>query len=219
MLGDLLQDLRHGARSLRRSPGFTAAVVLTLALGLGANAAIFSLVNAVLLRPLPVRDPQALVRFSVGRPSLSGAWGEPTRLLDVYTRSLYQRLRAERGEGLLDLAAQQSRPVNTLVRWRSGEPTPEVAPARAVSGNFLDVVGAPMAAGRGLGSDDDRAGAAPVVVLSHGYWQRRFGGDAQVLGASLTVNGASYTVVGILGAGFAGITAGEPTDLWVPLAQ
>jgi predicted permease len=214
-----VSDLRFALRQLRRSPGFTAAVVLTLGLGLGANTAIFSLVNAVLLRPLPVAAPDALVRFSLGRPSAAGTWGEPTRLLDVYSRPLYQRLRAERGEELLDLAAQQSRPVNTVVRWRAGEPPPEVAPARAVSGNFLAVVGAPVVVGRGLSDDDDRAEAAAVVVLSHGYWQRRFGGDPGVLGASLALNGAAYTVVGILGPGFTGITAGEPTDLWVPLAQ
>src|SRR5688500_20017271 len=121
MLRDLLQDLRHGLRGLRRSPGFTAMVVLSLALGIGANAAIFSLVNAVLLRPLPVRDAGGLVTLSQG--NTNGPWGEPNRLLEVYSYPLYQRLQGE--AVFAGLAAQQGGSTSCAVRGGEHEPPAE----------------------------------------------------------------------------------------------
>jgi len=214
VLGDLLQDLRHARRQLRRAPGLTALVTLTLGLGIGASTAIFSLVNAVLLRPLPVRDPAGLISLSQGKTG--GPWGEPARLLDVYSHPLYQRLR---GEGTFaELAAQQGTTMRSLVRASESDPPAELAVARAASGNFFQVLGVPAALGRTFRDEDDQAGAEAVVVLAHGYWQRRFAG-APMLGARLEINSTRYTVVGILPPGFTGIGAGERIDLWVPLAQ
>jgi predicted permease len=213
MLRDLLHDLRHGARGLRRTPGFAALVVLSLGLGLGACAAIFSLVNAVLLRPLPVRDPGGLVSLSQG--DTTGPWGEPNRLLDVYSYPLYRRLQSE--AVFSGLAAQQGGTTSCAVRAGEHEPPAEAATGRAVSGNFFEVVGVAAQRGRLLAAADDTATAEPVVVLSHGYWQRRFGGDQALVGTRLEINATRYTVVGILAPRFEGTAAGERIDLWVPL--
>jgi predicted permease len=213
MLRDLFHDLRHAQRGLRRSPGLALIVVLSLALGIGANAAIFSLVNAVLLRPLPVRNPGSLVALSQG--NTAGPWGEPNRLLDVYSYPLYRRLQGD--PVFAGLAAQQGGSVRCAVRAREGEPPPESASGAAASGNFFEVLGVPAQRGRLLTPQDDTAAAEPVVVVSHGYWQRRFGGDPSLVGARLEINATSFTVVGILAPGFEGTAVGERVDLWVPL--
>jgi len=213
MLRDLLQDLRHGARGLRRNPGFTTMALLALALGIGASAAIFSLVNAVLVRPLPVRDPGGLVTLSQG--NTTGPWGEPNRLLDVYSHPLYRRLQGD--AVFAGLAAQQGGSARCAVRRSEQEPPSEAASGQAVSANFFDVLGVPAVRGRTFAVEDDTEAAEPVVVVAHGYWQRRFGGDPTLLGARLEINATRYTVVGILAPGFTGTAAGERIDLWVPL--
>jgi predicted permease len=217
-----IQDLRYGLRSLRRSPGFAVTVVLTLALGIGANAAIFSLYDFVFLRPLPVRDPGGLVLFS-GKFSAGFSSGRLDRgPMALYPYPLYQRLR-DGARSFRALAAQQSGHSTVAVRWQApaGEAAAELASGRAVSAAYFDVVGVHAHRGRTFSPDDETApGANPVVVLSHRFWQARFAGDPAVVGARLTIAGDSYTVVGVAAPGFDGTRVGvEVTDFWVPMTM
>jgi predicted permease len=228
MLRDLWQDLRHGLRAHRRRPGFTAMVVLTLGLGIGANVAIFSLTNAVLLRPLPVRNPGELVLLSDAASDTGKSVGHPGKQgarMRVYSHPLYQRLRAEQPL-FAGLAAEDGAGAGAIVRYRdprgAGAGVPEVGDGaywRAVSANYFDVLGVPAALGRTFSAEDERAReGARLVVLSHGYWQRRFGGDPAVVGARIDVNTRPFTVIGVAAAGFTGTKVADATDLWVPLA-
>jgi predicted permease len=219
VIRDLAQDLRYGARSLRRSGGFTVMVVFTLAVGIGANAAIFSLVNAVLLRQLPVKEPERLVVLSDGL--FSGITDDTTQggRVNAYSSPLYQRLRDADG-GFTGLAAQEANRTRSVVRWERSDSDEAAlaATGRLVSANYFEVIGVTARRGRLFLPEDDAVGANPVVVLSHGYWQRRFGGNPAVIGARITVNGGPYTVVGVTAPAFKGARVGEETDLWVPLA-
>jgi predicted permease len=222
MVRDLLQDMRHGARRLLRSPASTAVVMMTLALGIGANAAIFTLVNAVLLRPLPVREPGRLVLFAEGTSQGRhiGLPAGPDGSLVVYSHPLYQRLRGL--GGLQGLAGQDSISTNSIVLRSSAaaEGFPERADGRCVTTNFFTVLGVDVQRGRTFGPEDETApGANPVVILSDGYWRRRFAGDPAVLGQRLLINDTSYSVVGIAAAGFTGAEVGTATDFWVPLTM
>jgi macrolide transport system ATP-binding/permease protein len=225
ILRDLAQDLRYGFRSLRGKPGFTITVVSTLALGIGANAAIFSLINAVFLRPLPVRDPAGLVLLSdpvaddepeIGKP------GVERGRLRVYAHPLYQRLQQQR-EIFAQLAAQAGEGSEVIVR-RSG---PEggrlqaggLAAGLPVSGNFFQVLGVRAALGRTLRVEDEAPAADPVVVIGHHFWQRRFEGDPSVIGERLRIADGLYTIVGVAAPEFASTKTGHFTDFWVPLAR
>jgi predicted permease len=215
LLADLHQDLRHGVRGLRRSPGFTAMVVLSLALGIGANAAIFSLINALYLRPLPVRAPERLVLFSHLRsPGLSTVYVPGA--LELYSYPLYTRLRAET-PGFEDLAAQQSDRTMTLIRGDDPR-SAERAAGRMVSANYFSVLGVAAHRGRTFSAVDEAPAADPALVLSYGYWQRRFGGDPATIGQRITVDGRPHLVVGVAAAGFAGSEVGGGTDFWIPIA-
>jgi predicted permease len=219
MLRDLLQDLRHGLRMLRRGPGFAALVIATLAIGIGANTAIFSLVDAVLLRPLPVRDPARLVLLQDGFRGGGWRWDEVTdRQLDLYTYPLYRRLRDDPlFEGI---AAQDSNTILAVLGGHAGADPGERPAGRAVSANFFSVLGASAVRGRTFRPDDETApGANPVLVMSHRCWQRRFGGDPTVVGQRLVMNGTPFTVVGITAPGFAGAEIGSDTDFWVPITM
>jgi predicted permease len=228
-LEQLGQDLRHGARALSRSPGFTATVVLTLALGIGANTAIFQLVNAVLLRPLPVPEPGRLALFFDGAQGCARRLGTPTgppgRRL-VYSYPLYQRLRAE-GRSFTGIAAQEGCATASVVvgpeaaadRGRGAGGSAR-ADGRAVSANYFDVLGVRAHLGRTFTAADETApGQDQVLVVSHGYWQRRFGGDPGVVGGRVSVNGAPYTLVGVAAPGFSGAETGSRTDFWVPVTM
>ena len=216
MLGELWQDLRYGLRSIRRSPAFTAVVVLTLALGIGANAAIFGLCDALLLRALPVRNPAGLVQLSdgTGRGRWDGTF--PDRM-DLYPYQLYRQLRAENGAAFEDLAAYDSLGLPAMVRGGGAAETEERASGLVVSGNFFGLLGVPAALGRTIAPEDDERASA-VVMLSHDYWQRRFGAAPSVVGATLTINGRAYQVIGVGPPGFSGLEVGEPTDLFVPIS-
>jgi len=199
LVSDLAQDLRYGLRVLRKSPGFTFVAIASLALGIGANTAIFTLVDSLILRALPVRDPGALVRLK------DGSWTNP----------IWEAIR-ERAPQLVESAAACS---YTRLDLASGGEA-QLAEAFFASGEFFDVVGVPAMLGRTFTRDDDRrggGGAGPVTVLSYAFWQRRYGGAADAIGATLTLNGVPFTVVGVTPPGFFGPTAGRSFDVAVPI--
>ena len=181
---NLWQDLRYGVRTLRQRPGFTLVAVVTLAIGIGANTAIFSLVNAILLRPLPVKDPARLVNVHSTSPDGSSfhAFSYPD-YVDFRERSgVFEDLLAYNVETYSLNTGEQSERVFGMV----------------TTGNTFDVLGVRPALGRFFTLDEDRpANPALVAVLGHGYWQRRFGGDVSLVGRTLALNGQKFTVVGI----------------------
>ncbi|HEY7180947.1 MAG TPA: ABC transporter permease, partial [Blastocatellia bacterium] len=201
LLEEVWQDLRYGARMLVKQPGFTLIAVITLALGVGANTAIFSMVNAVLLRPLPYRDPDRIVTVGHYRAAMSGADGV------LGADFLEWRDQAKDFE---QIAAYFSR---TADLTGSGEPAR--LGAGFVSADLFATLGVAPALGRAFTPDEDKPGGAPVVILSHGLWQRRFGADPQVIGRAITLDGQSRTVIGIMPPGF---QFPEEIDLWMPLA-
>jgi predicted permease len=221
MIADLWQDLRYAARNLRRKPAFAALLVTTLALGVGANVAIFSLVDAVLLRSLPVAEPDRLVLFSDGS-ARGRQLGPPPAWqgrIVLFSFPLYERLR-DGAEGW-GVAAQDSNVTSSIVR-RPGSETDagDSAKGRIVTSNFFEVLGVSAYRGRTFTASDHGApGDNAIVVLAFDYWERRFGGDPELIGQNLTVNGAQYRVVGVTPPGFSGATVGGPADFWVNLSM
>jgi predicted permease len=203
---DLLHDLRYGARALRRAPGFTLLVVASLGLGIGANAAIFSLVNALYLRPLPAREPGRLVVFDDGASEGRSTVLVPGRLNHL-SYPMYQRMRAET-RAFEDVAAQQSAPAT--LRVGPGDR----ATARLVTANYFALLGVWPALGRAFAAGNQ---SEAEVVLSDRYWRRRFGGDRAVLGRRVWLDGRPHTVVGVAPPGFVGLNVGAHTDLWRPI--
>ncbi len=209
----LLQDFRYALRGLRRSPAFAAAAIATLALGIGANAAIFALVDRVMLRLLPVRAPRELVLLRSPGPRQGHTWSDGDDAFS-FSYPMYRDLRDrnEVFEGLLG--------VFPFAASVAAGGTTERAAGELVTGNYFGVLGVPPELGRVFSPDDDRApGAHPLTVLSHGYWVRRFGSDPSILNKTIVVNGQSLTVVGIAHAAFAGVQPGRRADLFVPLAM
>jgi predicted permease len=207
-LEDLLKDARFGARMLRRAPLVTAVALLTLTLAIGANSAIFSLVDPLLFRDLPVRDPASLVQFTYQYPR------DPP--LNMFGLAYYEQLR-DGNQVFSDLFGLA--PLTT--DSRNGE-----APigAQVVTGNFFQALGVRPALGRVLIPSDDRQGAAPVAVVSWQYWNSRFHGDQQVLGSAIDIQDTRVpaplhvTVVGVAERGFSGIVAGYRQDVWISLS-
>ena len=185
MLADLQRDLVHALRWLVRSPGFTASAVLTLALGIGANAAVFSVVHSVLLTPPPYRQPERLVRLWEQAPARG-------HQRNVVNPGNYMRW-AERSRSFESLGAFAAHKVNV-----GDEHGAQRVPFGLVSANFFDVLGVRAVLGRGLRAADGRPDGRSVVVLAHGYWQRRYGGDPGVLGRRLRVNGRLTTIAGVM---------------------
>jgi predicted permease len=194
-----LQNLRYGVRSLLRTPGFTVMAVAVLAIGIGANAAIFTLTNAFFLRPLPVASPDAVVRVYSNRYS-------NTRLTE------YLEYR-DRNSTLSGLAAFQLHSFGLRIDRDS-----EHAFGEIVSGNYFDVLGVTPARGRLLTVDDDRLGAPPVVVLAHAFWKRRFAGATDIVGKTIALNDRRFTVVGVATERFTGVMTPLVGDFWVPIA-
>ena len=215
-VGHLRQDLRYALRQLRQSPGFALAAVLTLALGIGANTAVFTLVHAVMLRSLPVADPARLYNLGDNRNCcvITGVQDDYTE----YSYPLYQQLRDHTPE-ISELAAFQAYP-NTLSVRRAGSPAaPEPQLAELVSGNYFAMFGVAAFAGRTFAPADDQSGAPPVAVLSYRTWRDRYGLDPAVVGAPLLLVGVPVTIVGVAPPGFFGDTLrSDPPDLWLPLA-
>ena len=224
IVDELLGNLRYAWRSLRQAPGVTAVAICSLALGIGANTAIFSLVNAVAWRPLPVQDPARLMLLSwsaQGFPehyasSVEGNLHEDEDTGRTVSRDFssatVENLQAQnRVFSTLFAFADNSIPSNILIGGHSGS-----ARLVGVSGEYFDGLGLPASVGRALHQDDDRAGAPDVAVVSWPFWQRALGG-APVVGASLIVNGIPVTVVGVTPPGFYGLQPGRFADIYVPL--
>ncbi|HEV2423959.1 MAG TPA: ABC transporter permease [Terriglobia bacterium] len=219
------QDVRYGLRAMRQAPGFTAVAVLSLALGIGANTAIFSLIDAVLLKTLPVQDPQNLVAMqwaSKGWPNvmngLSGnmnndASGRMTS--PSFSYPMYERLRTRNHvfSNILALAGNGSQ-FNLGYR---GEPAR--AEGELVSGTFFETLGVQPALGRMLTPDDDRLESSPAAVISYTYWESHFGRDPGIVGKNITLNGVPFTVVGVCPPEFFGVQPGRAVDVWAPLHQ
>jgi predicted permease len=221
----LFQDLRYGLRQLRRSPGFAAVAVITLALGIGANTAIFSLIDAVMLRSIPVRDPSQLVVFrwkarqtprfdgyysgtdcpDSGGSGLSGC-SFPVPFFDAMRSEvrLFSSITAFAGGANLEL---------------TGNGPPSLAGGELVSGDYFSTLGVNAAIGRTLGPGDDLPEASPVVVLSYGYWQSAFGGERSVLGHRIDLNNVPFTIVGVAAASFTHLSPGETQDFWLTIAM
>jgi len=199
-LETLWQDLRYGARTLTRTPGFTLIAVITLALGIGANTAIFSVVNAVLLRPFPYESPERLL---ILEESVSGGAAGGVS---------YPNFADWRAQNTLFESMAAVRPNESFNFTGAGEP--ERLQGRVVSAGFFSTLGIKPFPGRDFLAEEDRPGATPAVILSHGFWQRRFGADAGVIGKQLTLNNQSYTVVGVTPADF---QYGPEADVTVPI--
>jgi predicted permease len=214
------QDLRFGIRMLARNPGFTAVAVLTLALGIGANTAIFSVVNSVLIRNLPVRDPQQLVFLTnPDNQGMEQGFGDGDR--DFLTYPEFQEL-AHNNQVFSGLAASASEGPKLSVGIDNEGTSSEGAPARIslVSGSYFSVLGVDPVLGREFTSDVDTVrDANPVAVISYSFWQGRFGGDRDVLGRKIQIRGSSYDVIGVTPPQFNGETVGLSPDVWVPLSM
>jgi predicted permease len=219
----LLQDLRYGIRMLLKHPGSTAIAILSLALGIGANTAIFSLVDAVLLKSLPVREPERLVQFKwLARSRFENFHYDGTSRTDERTglrtntsflRQTFEEFR-DRQSALTDLFAfAPLEQVNANVNGQA-----EVASGQVVSGGYFTGLGVQPLLGRMIAEDDDRSAAPAVVVLSHRYWERRFGADPAAIGKQINLNNAAFTVIGVTPREFSGTMGiGSAPDLTIPL--
>lgn len=211
----LRKDLAYAIRMMRNSPGFTAVAVLSLALGIGANTAIFTLIDAVMLRLLPVKDPQSIVLLN--EPGSGGmSVGIATGDRALYSYPEYVQLR-DRNTVLAGLTAVQS-VVDRASIAIGPQGAREPANFKMVSGNFFDVLGVSPAMGRFFGPAEDRApGAHPLAVITYDYWKRRFGLSPSALGQTLSIYGTVFTIVGVGPQGFSGDAVGENPDIWLPL--
>jgi len=208
----LLQELRYAVRQLYNSPGFALTVVLTLALGIGANSAIFSVMNAVLLRGLPVPNPQELVYLHVptGQPDGASNTGNSST---SFSEPVFENLRQDH-YAFADLIAFVPLAIGK-VAVRFGD-TPEEAEGDMVSGNFFSGLGISLARGRAFTLEDEKA-HSQLVVLSYSYWTRRFARNPSVLGQTFFIKGIAFTITGIGPEAFFGVEPGQSTDFWIPL--
>ena len=221
---DLIQDLRYGLRILRKSPGFTIVAVLTLALGIGANTAIFSLIDAIILETLPVQNPQQLVllNWTSGAwpedivESLSGTWykdesGRSTSRSFPY--AIYNDIYA-RNQTFSSLAAFAGNGSQLSIGY-GGQA--ERADGELVTGTFFSTLGIQPALGRLFTTDDDRFGVNPAAVISYAYWEQRFARDPEIIGKAIGINSVPFTIVGVSPPGFFGVEPGRSVDIWLPL--
>src|SRR5512146_2479792 len=205
----LWMDIRFALQQLRKSPGFALVAVATLALGIGATTAIFSLFDQILLRNLPVRDPQRLVMLEfhgsdTGSTSVYGG-----RQGQYFSYPMYRRLRDQNSvfSGMIAMF-----PTQAGVQWHN---TPALANAELVSGNYFDVLGVNAAMGRlFVQSDEGAKGGSPLAVFSFSYWQTRFGSDPSVIGQAVLINGQPYTVIGVSSPRFRSAIAGTAPDVF-----
>ena len=212
-------DLRYAFRTLRKNPGFVTVAVLSLALGIGANTAIFSLIDAVMLRALPVAHPETLVLLT--EPGTSGIAVDST---ETGVRSLlaypeFDRLRAQ-NDVFSGMAAIQSDAAALDIRMDMPNAEYQAkARCQLVTGEFFALLGLEAALGRLFTPEEDRLNADPVAVLSHGYWRRQFAGDPSVMGKTVHVGRALLRIIGVAPPGFRGISVGSEAEIWIPMAM
>src|ERR1019366_3711922 len=213
--GVVWKDLLYGVRALRRSPVFTTAAVLSLALGIGANTAIFSLLYQVVLRSLPIADPERLVAVHgsySGPGDSSSSWS--TNSESVFPYPFYRDLR-DRDPAFAGILACASAPVR--IAWRSGT---QAAQAEMVTGNYFTTLGVPAVLGRVIAPEDDGApGANPVAVIGHGFWSSHLGANPAIVDQKVAINGQPFVVIGVASADFHGLVQGDSPDLFVPIAM
>src|SRR5579862_3622137 len=201
-------DLRYTVRNLRKTPVFTVVAIASLALGIGANTAIFTLLDQVLLRMLPVKNPQELVKLSAPKGPFRGS----SRGRDTLSYPAYRELRDQNGVFAGILARMP-----LAISLTDGDRT-ERAEGELVSGNYFEVLGVGTALGRTFTQADDRVpNGHPVAMLTYEFWQRRFGGDPSVLNRNARVNGRPMTIVGVAQRGFHGVEVGRELDVMVPM--
>src|ERR1044072_768422 len=221
-MNTLWQDLRYGLQMLWKNPGFTVIAVMTLALGIGANTALFSVVDTVLLKKLPVRDPDSLVLFnSISNKQFTPGSHNGTNRTDpatgLTTRSSFPyqtfvRMREQRG-ACSDIAAFGAIGVNV-----NADGLADVANAQAVTGNYYDVLGVPALLGRTITYTDDNSASSPVALISHRYWQKRFSGRPDIVGKQVNLNNIAFTIVGVTPPDFEGaMDLGSAMDVAIPM--
>jgi predicted permease len=211
-----LQDVRYGLRALRRSPGLTTIAVLSLALGIGANTAIFSLINAVMLRELPVNKPGQLVLLGTGRAA--GSTDDFART-SLYSYPFYREMR-QKNQVFSAVSAVLSLTFNSMHGAVNGSGSLEPMDVQLVSGTYFSMLGVEPILGRAFTrADDEPAGGHPIAVISHSWWKRRFALDPSVLGKTVTLGSTVYTIVGVTPPEFFGTTVGQSPNLWIPLSM
>ncbi|HEU4766577.1 MAG TPA: ABC transporter permease [Pyrinomonadaceae bacterium] len=219
-MNTLFQDIRFGLRVLLKRPGFTLIAVLSLALGIGANTAIFSLLDAVLLKSLPVVQPDRLVLFGNGRNmGLTNSF--PNASTDLFSYPFYRKVQ-QRTDVFSGVAGQLSIPWNVhgFVGANGSSGDIEQMQVQLVSGTYFPVLGVNAGLGRVLtDADDQNPGGHPVTVISHAWWSQRLGEDPNAIGKTITIDNIAYTIVGVAPREFFGTTVGVAPDLWVPLAM
>jgi predicted permease len=222
-LDSVAQDIRYGFRQMRRAPMFTTVAILSLAIGIGASASVFSLADALLFRRLAVHDPGSLVVFkwfsgpTMPFVSLNGNGQQSADGLSSTSFSLtaLREMRAAVRDRIDLLGFADLYDVNVSIDGRA-----ELANAHVISGNYFAVLDVPPAAGRLIADADDRVDAPPAAMISHAFWQRRFGGAADAMGRSVIVNGIPFTIAGVTAAGFTGTgQVNDSPDIFLPLAQ
>ena len=222
-LNTFLQDIRYGVRMLLKQKSMTAIALLSLALGIGANTALFSIIDAMLLKMLPVHQPERLVlfrsvaprEFSAGNYNGSTNTDPETglRSMTSFPYLAFERMR-QQDSPLTDVFAFGSVSLNV-----NADGEADVAVGQAVSGNYYVGLGVQPAVGRVLNDEDDKAGASPVAVLSYRYWQKRFGGNNAVVGKQINLNNLPFTIVGVSSPGFDGtMGVGTSQDVTIPIA-
>src|SRR5208337_4271274 len=212
----LIQDVRYGLRQLRRSPGFTAVAVLTLALGIGANTAIFSLLNAIMLRELPVQNPEQLVLFGKARAAGST---DDFASTELYSYPFYREMR-QKNQVFSDVSAILSILFTKMHGAVGGSAELEPMDVQLVSGSYFSFLGVKPILGRSFTeAEDEPAGGHPVAIVSYSWWNRRFARDPAIVGKTVTLGSMVYTIIGITPPRFFGAAVGQSPDLWIPLSM
>jgi predicted permease len=217
---EMFQDMRYGLRMLMKTPGFTLAAALSLALGIGANTAIFSLIDAVLLKSLPVREPEKLVLFGKGE-DVGATNNFPNKSWHLFSYPFYREMR-QRNEVFSDVGAVLSMPwtVHGAVNTNGSIGEMVRIEVQPVSGSYFSTLGVNAGLGRVITDADDQvAGAHPVAVVSHAWWESQLGGDPAAVGKTVTIDRVAYTIIGVAPKEFFGTTVGQAPDLWIPLAM